>query len=289
MYTRECPSCNAIMQYSSKAALIIGTKTGSTCRICTSKRTGFTQRYATKGNNTGINNNFYGKKHHKDTKDKISKANTGICRLTEEQKKIASTNMSGSGNRMYNKTITDVWIEKYGKKKAQELRKRWQKKLSDRNSGKNNPMYGKPSPQGSGNGWKGWYKDIYFRSLRELSYMIQLDCDCKKWTANLGLRIPYIFNGRDRTYTPDFFVENTYIEIKPKRLQKTPLVLAKIKAIKKYCKINKLKFKIIDYPIDILAIRQNINNNNIVFDRKYLERFEEYEKSCHLKGSSVKR
>ena len=33
-------------------------------------------------------------------------------------------------------------------------------------------MYGRFSPRGSGNGWSGWYKEWYFRSLLELSYMI---------------------------------------------------------------------------------------------------------------------
>jgi len=35
-------------------------------------------------------------------------------------------------------------------------------------------MYGKPAPIGSGNGWSGWYKGWYFRSLLELSFMINV-------------------------------------------------------------------------------------------------------------------
>ncbi len=38
--------------------------------------------------------------------------------------------------------------------------------------GEGNNMYGRPSPQGSGNGWSGWYKERYFRSLRELMFLI---------------------------------------------------------------------------------------------------------------------
>jgi hypothetical protein len=34
-------------------------------------------------------------------------------------------------------------------------------------------MYGKPSPQGSGNGWSGWYKGKYFRSIMELSFIVE--------------------------------------------------------------------------------------------------------------------
>ena len=48
-------------------------------------------------------------------------------------------------------------------------------KISNASKGKNNPMYGKPSPQGSGNGWSGWYKGIYFRSLLYSSFMSSID------------------------------------------------------------------------------------------------------------------
>ncbi|MBR4316812.1 MAG: hypothetical protein IKP65_07630 [Alphaproteobacteria bacterium] len=40
------------------------------------------------------------------------------------------------------------------------------KKYSEKSKGKNNPMYGKPAPKGSGNGVSGWYKGWFFRSLR---------------------------------------------------------------------------------------------------------------------------
>jgi len=63
-----------------------------------------------------------------------------------------------------------TWEEFYGKEKSNKLKQN----MSIRTSGENNPMYGKPSPQGSGNGWSGWYKGWYFRSLKELSYMINI-------------------------------------------------------------------------------------------------------------------
>jgi hypothetical protein len=48
------------------------------------------------------------------------------------------------------------------------------KKMSDSISGEKNFWFGKPSPVGSGNGWSGWYKGWYFRSLLELSFMIKV-------------------------------------------------------------------------------------------------------------------
>jgi hypothetical protein len=74
----------------------------------------------------------------------------------------------------------DVWkINKWKEKFCQPYSKRYNKdkikgiktKQSIHSSGKNNNMYGKPAPQGSGNGWSGWYNDIYFRSIMELSYL----------------------------------------------------------------------------------------------------------------------
>ena len=41
-------------------------------------------------------------------------------------------------------------------------------------SGEQNPMFGKQTPTGAGNGWSGWYKDWYFRSLGELSYVVNV-------------------------------------------------------------------------------------------------------------------
>ena len=45
--------------------------------------------------------------------------------------------------------------------------------LSKASSGENNPMFGRPSPNKSGAGIGGWYKEkIYFRSILELSFII---------------------------------------------------------------------------------------------------------------------
>ena len=80
-------------------------------------------------------------------------------------------------------------------------------------------MYGKPSPQGSGNGWSGWYKGWYFRSLLELSYMILvIERFNISWSNGEKIKITYKnFSGINRNYFPDFLLNNKYIiEIKPK-------------------------------------------------------------------------
>jgi hypothetical protein len=114
-------------------------------------------------------------------------------------------------------------------------------------------MFGKPAPQGSGNGWSGWYKNWFFRSLRELSYMIKvIEKDNLNWkTPDKTFKISYIdYNGKNRTYFPDFIINETKIvEIKPIKLQKSPKVIAKQKAAEIFCCENSLTYEMIDPDI----------------------------------------
>jgi len=109
--------------------------------------------------------------------------------------------------------------EYYGKEKADSLRA----VRSANATGNKNPMYGKPSPTGSGNGWSGWYKHYFFRSILELSYLVYLDSsDIYFETAEAKeYRISYIKNNTDRTYHPDFVIGDKIIEVKPKKLINT--------------------------------------------------------------------
>ena len=54
-------------------------------------------------------------------------------------------------------------------------------------------MFGRPTPQGSGNGWKGWYKGWFFRSLKELSYVVNvLEPNGDIWESAENIKIPYV-------------------------------------------------------------------------------------------------
>ena len=82
-------------------------------------------------------------------------------------------------------------------------------------------MYGKPAPIGSGNGWSGWYKGWYFRSLLELSFMINvIERFNMPWISaeNQTYKISYVdTNLKQRNYYADFIIDNKYIvECKPK-------------------------------------------------------------------------
>lgn len=277
---RRCPKCDITIIYQSKGAKVAADKRGSKCKKCASEK--FVARYATKGKNCGKDNPQYGRKlpeWHIEILRNTDKSYT----QTDEFRQTMSKVTSGKNNPMYGRTPYEIWVEKYGKEEADRLHKEWKHKHSVNNSGSGNPMYGKPSPNGSGNGWKGWYKDIFFRSLRELMYLIYLDENNIEWVSGETLRIKYKdYRGNDRTYRPDFIHDGILIEIKPKKLQQSPTNTAKRKAAKEYCKRSGLKHKYVDPKIDYNTIKKYIDNNNIKFSGDYLERFNDYVKKDDL-------
>jgi len=157
-------------------------------------------------------------------------------------------------------------------------------KISKATSGKNNPMYGKPSPQGSGNGWSGWYKGWFFRSLMELSFMINvIERFNFKWESaeNKKYKIEYKdWNNNERTYYADFILNEKYmIEIKPMKLHNSKSIILKKNAAIDFCKKNNLKYKLID-PIKILSKKDLINMieiKDLKFLEKYKEKFNNYD------------
>lgn len=172
-------------------------------------------------------------------------------RIFSEKEKIQAANQL---KKVTNKRpYYDIWIEKFGKEIADIKLKNSKKKKSFANSGSKNPMFGKPAPQGSGNGWSGWYNGWYFRSLRELSYMINVieKNNLHYEIPDKKFQIPYIdYKGSDKTYIPDFIIEkNKIVEIKPIKLHKTPKVLAKKQAAEIFANNLNMKYELIDPPI----------------------------------------
>lgn len=172
------------------------------------------------------------------------------------------------------------WIEKYGEEVAAKMIAESKEKLSIKYSGKNNPAYGKVSHQRSGCGWKGWYKTHYFRSLREVAYMIHLDENNINWSSaeKKCFEIKYVnWDGADRTYRPDFLInEKNLIEIKPKRLHNSPTIMAKTKAALIWAAENSFTYEIIDFKIDGAKILAALNGGLVKFDRDYKEKFLNY-------------
>lgn len=174
--------------------------------------------------------------------------------------------------------VMAIWIAKYGEEGAATRRTEWVAKLSEVNRGEGNSMYGKPAPQGAGNGWKGWYRDQYFRSLRELAFMVDMDAKGLEWTPGerKELTVRYEFNGAARTYRPDFRVGDTLYEVKPIKLHKTPSVMAKQEAAIRFCEERGWQYELVDIEIDSVALKKAYDAGLVRFDRDYEARFLAY-------------
>lgn len=168
---------------------------------------------------------------------------------------------------------TEGLIKTHGTKRALEINK------SKALIGSKNGMYGRPSPVGSGNGWSGWYLDIYFRSLLELAYLKYLldnnigfeNGECAKY------KIKYNIDGVERTYSCDYvLITGEYIEVKPKNLVNSKENSYKFEAAR-----NKVgnAFKIItEDNINKLTdkeIYELVLSEDIVFIERYKQKFNE--------------
>jgi len=286
MYTRKCPKCGKDIIYLSYVGHWIAKKKKSSCRSCSSTemnnrpkikklRTLFFRRYA----KTHING-FEGKKHSKETLEKLKLIDKAYTKTKKFRKKMSIAN-KGNNNPMYGVTFYEKWLKKYGKKTADQKLDDFRKRQSINSSGIKNSMYGKISPHGAGNGWSGWYKKWYFRSLLELSYMINvIEANHKKWRSaeTKDLAITYTnWDGRPRTYRADFLIDNKYlVECKPIKLFNTPTNKLKRKAAEEFCRKRGMVYRIEDAPK--LTGNQIIglyNKKKIKFIKIYDKRFRE--------------
>ncbi len=265
--TRSCPKCGNILTYTLPINCNKAEKNNKICRKCvTDDRK---EKYK------GVNNPFYGKHHTDDFKNKLS--------IERKGKSFSPSTQFKKGQKSLNKTpLFDIWVKKHGYDIAIEKYNSMIKKISYHSSGENNNMYGKPSPNGSGNGWSGWYNGWYFRSLHELSYMVNIiERFNLEWKSgeNNAFKIEYInFDGNKRTYRPDFIINNKYlIEIKPKKLIKSKLVQLKITAAIEFAEKRNLIFKATNCRLlsynEILSL---YNENKIKFLKRYEEKFKSY-------------
>lgn len=285
-YTRNCPLCNKELTYSSKYNYQKAKLKKSKCKSCGIKESITDERREKMRDRVGGKNNpmfgmkgelnpFFGKKHTEETKIKIViNRDMSIYRSDEFRKKMSEVT-KGENNPMFGRSFYDVWVERYGKQLADEKMKKYRETQSINNSGTKNNMFGKPSPIGSGNGWSGWYKGWYFRSLKELTYMIKvIERYNLEWksaeTKDLTIRY-FDYNLIERSYTADFIINNRYmVEIKPKKLWDSPLIKLKKDAAIEFCNSRGLKYKLID--IDRLSNQEIITllDNNLI---KFIDRY----------------
>jgi len=262
---RNCPRCNSIIKYTTIYNYQHAVDNNSLCKIC-------------KGETA-----FLGKKHSKETRMRMSKNSNKAFSQTNEYREKQRKGSLGKKNPMYGKTLYEVWVKKYGKDEADIKLSQYKKNKSIETSGKNNPMYGKPTPKKSGNGISGYYKNWFFRSLLELSFMINIIerfnfswISCEQPTH---LKIPYKgIDEQDRNYTPDFILNKKYlVECKPRRLWNSIQVLIKKNAALSYCNTHSLKYKLIDVPkLNSVKLTQLIKAGKIQLSKSGIKKYEKF-------------
>ncbi len=265
-FYRLCPECKLEIWYKTKITFLKGNEKKSLCNSCLKK---------------GERNPFYGKIHTEKSVEKIKSRDNSYMQMPEYKEKYNTGLDIRNTNK---KPVYECWLEKYGQEEADKKMIELKKKHSHNNSGEKNNMYGKPSPNGSGNGWSGWYKNWRFRSILELSFMINyIEKNNFKWESaeKKKFMIPYIDeNGQNRNYFPDFYLEDKkqIIECKPIKLFNTVRSKIKKEVAEKFCLENNLTYKIID--IERLSddkMKQLYLNNEIKFieryDKKWRDRF----------------
>lgn len=279
MLTRICPQCNTKITYKSTNGFNYAVNNDSICRKCAGTDSGFLI------GKSGVDNPFYGHRHTKKSRKKMSDSRIkrgNIYKTKKFRKKISKTS-KGKNNPMYGRSVYSVWLQKFGKIVADKKLKSFKKKISKSTSGKKNKNYGKTPDNRCGSGWKGWYKGWFFRSLRELSYVVSvLEKEKRDWVSAEcnNLRIEYISAEKTKkTYVADFLVDNKYlIEIKPKKLQKTPNNIAKAKAAKRFCKKLGLIYQMVDCKVLSSEQIKNLYDQKSIkftdlYEKKYKEKY----------------
>lgn len=259
LHEYRCPKCFSI-ELLKESTFNMRRYRNSNCRVCNRKR-------------LKENNPFAGKTHSKETKDLLAKKAASRELTGEHKAKITAVLRKIN----FKTPLYEHWLLKHGKEIADQKLADMKVKHSRNSSGKNNGMFGKPSPKGSGAGISGWYNDWFFRSLRELTYVLTvLEPNGDKWICaekkNCGIK--YEFNNQSKTYFPDFIVNDSKIvEIKPERLQKIAINLAKKEAAEKYCVDNHLEYVIMDVkPIKKQQLIELIDNGLVVLTKKSQEK-----------------
>jgi hypothetical protein len=226
---------------------------------------------------TGVRNGFFGKKHTESIRSVISSKAFSRIRTPDELDQARAQLAKVKNNR----SNMDIWTEKYGPVIAVEKLAAFKKKQSNNNIGSRNKMYGKPSPAGSGVGWKGWYNGIFFRSLRELGAMLFSMNGLSYCSGEKAeYRVPYIDPmGSPRTYSPDFIIDNRLaLECKPVRLWETPSVLAKKEAAISFFESKGMEYRLIDPPIPSKeAMIEMTDNGTIRWLGAYEDKIRNYE------------
>lgn len=276
-FIRKCPKCDKDIKYCNKYTLKLAIKNNGICKSCSCKEK-LIKIHEEIANGIRLPL-FKNKKHKKESIEKMLNHPNHKSWTKHDNCVGTKSHFKGIKNEDY---LINIWTIKYGKDIAYQKLNELRKKQSINSSGQNNGMYGKPSPLGSGNGWSGWYKNWYFRSLLELSFMILvIERFNFKWNNAENIKIKYInFKNINRNYFPDFLLNNKYlIEIKPKNLFNSIDVIFKKEAAIEYCNNNNLIYKLISPNILSFDI---IKQKYLIGEIKFIERYDKKFKEKYL-------
>lgn len=275
IYDIPCPECGAERKTNCKSYASLCRKNYKKCKACTLKD--MSVKFS------GENNPFYGKRHPEGKMKEVMAGIDQSFRHTESYRAIMSKCTSGKNNPMAGRRFYDVWVERYGKEEAEIRLVDFKAKRSRSTVGKNNPMFGKPSPKKSGSGWKGWYKGWFFRSLRELSFMVNvIEANSIGWECGEQKKyaVSYIIDGRERNYFPDFILDTVrVVEIKPEKLFNSRInTVKRDAAVIQYNSVG-MTYEMIDVSalLTVEELRTMLESGSLIFDDKTLERYNKYE------------
>lgn len=268
LWWRICPKCNNKTSNKLKGNSKRSDLQGKMCKSCAR----LPENNANYGK-VGELNPFYGRKHSAETIEFLKSRDTSHLKTEEFRAKMRDVYQKYHADRP-RKSNYEYWVDKYGVVEAERRMDEFKRKSSIANSGSNNSMYGKPSPAGSGYGWKGWLDGVFFRSLRELRFMVDNPnaegAEGNKWRAKFN------YYGSERTTVPDFFLEDCKIvvECKPERLHDTELIVAKSNALREHCHSLGYEYQLIDPGIvNIDELKTLVDSGRVILHERYLERY----------------
>lgn len=230
----------------------------------------------TKIDHVGENNPMYGKHHSDESKRLIAKGNK------KHRQQV------GFVDPRWGKNLYMVWLEKYGEEVANEKYVDYKELLSEVKAGYNHPMYGKVAGRNTGSGWKGTYRGKHFRSLKELSFLVNYVDQFKLEAVLVGIEHGIAYEDmytNKRVYYADYILNNKFmVEIMPDRdyVKTTTNWILKREAAEEYCRLKGWEYKmVIPIKISYSQIRQLMKDYKLQFDEVTMMKYEAY----LLKGS----
>lgn len=220
---------------------------------------------------TGENNGFFGREHTKETKDKIREKSLAQVKHPAFLAQVGR----GFDGEHFDPSLQGQ-IAFYGEEEGPRKYAIWKKKISGR-VGELNPQFGKPAPVGSGCGWGGWYTGEYFRSLGELSWLYHARKAGIEYVSGESKKymVPYVYQGSNRNYFPDYVCGNTVIEIKPSALQDTEQNILKREAAAIHFPSMGMEYKVVSVEyITEDIINELVLSGDVVWNKSSQRRWE---------------